>query len=271
MKKSATAARAEPARAPSPADEVDAFTGDPDFMTSLARGLVVIRAFDEAHPRLTVAHASERTGLPRSAVRRCLYTLQCLGYVAVDGSSFVLKPRIVALGHMYLASVPMPIAAQPVLDRVARAVDETCTLAVLDRDEILFVGHSSKAPLVSVNIAVGSRLPAHCTANGQVLLAALSGDELEAYFSRVKLTRATERTLTTRRQLTERLRQVREDGYALVDQEFNMKIRSVAVAIKRLGAVAASMSIAVPTERVGIRDLRSRLLPQLQEAATEFA
>jgi IclR family pca regulon transcriptional regulator len=254
-----------------PATEAEAFAGDPDFMTSLARGLIVIRAFDETHRRLTVAQASERTGLPRSAVRRCLYTLQCLGYVGAEGSSFFLKPLIVALGHLYLAAVPLSVSAQPVLDRVAQEVAETCTLAVLDRNDILFVGHSSRAPLVSVNIAVGSRLPAYCTANGQVLLASLPPAELDAYLARVKLARLTDKTLTVKKQLLERLRKVHEDGYSLVDQEFDDKIRSIAVPLRSGGRVAASLSIAVPVERVSARELRARLLPQLLAAAAEFA
>lgn len=248
-----------------------AFAGDPDFMTSLARGLAVIRAFDETHTRLTVAQVSERSGMPRSAARRCLYTLRCLGYVGGEGSSFFLKPRIVALGHVYLTSVPLPVSAQPVLERVARELGETCSLAVLDRDEIYFVSRSSRAPLVSVNFALGSRLPAYCSANGRVLLAALPADEFEAYLGRVKLTRLTDKTVKTKKQLIELIRQVREDGYSLVDQEFSEKVRSAAVPIRSGGRVVASMSVGVPVERVSARELKSRLLPALQAAASEFA
>lgn len=254
-----------------PADEIEAFAGDPDFMTSLARGIAVIRAFDESHTRLTVAQASERSGLPRSAARRCLYTLQKLGYVEADGSSFALKPRIVALGHVYMAATPLSASAQPVLDRVALAMGETCTLAVLDRDDILFIAHSSRVPLVSVNFAVGSRLPAYCSANGRVLLAALAEPELDRYMARLKPARLTEKTVTTKRQLQELVQQAREDGYALVDQEFDLKIRTVAVPVRHGGRIAASMSVSVPVERVSVRELKSRLLPLLLEAAGEFA
>lgn len=264
-------AASTPAAAASLIDEIDAFEGDPNFMTSFARGLAVIRAFDESHPRLTVAQASERTGLPRSAARRCLYTLQCLGYLGVEGSSFYLKPRIVALGHTYLLAVPLPAAAQPVLDRLAREVHETCTLAVLDGEDILFIGHSSRAPMVSVNIAVGSRLPAYCTANGQVLLGALPAPELDTYLARAKFERLTPTTLTTRKLLLDRLQRVREVGYSIVDQEFNEKVRSVAVPVRSGGKVVASMSIAVPSERVSVREIRSRFLRSLQAAASEFA
>jgi IclR family pca regulon transcriptional regulator len=274
--KQVTTKRARPeAQAQPPAetlsDQIDAFAGDPDFMTSLARGLAVVQAFDQEHIRLTVAQTSERTGLPRSAARRCLYTLQQLGYVDAEGRSFFLKPRIVSLGHFYLTAVPLSVSAQPVLDKVAGKVNETCTLAVLDRDEILFIAHSAKVPMVSVNIAIGSRLPAHCTANGRVLLAALSPEELEVYFSHAKLTRLTEATLTAKKALSERLKQVRKDGFALVDQEFNMNVRSIAVPVRRAGRTVASMSIAVPVERVTTAELERRLLPYLLAAAAEFA
>ncbi len=255
----------------SPSQEIEKFSGDPDFMTSLARGLSVIRAFDQNSLRLSVAQVSERTGFPRSAARRCLYTLQCLGYVGVDGSNFFLKPRVVALGHVYLTATPLSITAQPVLDAVARDVGETCTLAVLDHDEILFVAHSSKAPLVSVNIAVGSRLPAYCTANGLILLGALAPHELEDYLSRVKFVRLTGTTISSKKKLVERIAAVKAQGYAVVDQEFNEKIRSVAIGVRSAGRVAASMSIAVPVERVSVQQLTSRLLPFLRSAASEFA
>ncbi|MFL9944183.1 IclR family transcriptional regulator domain-containing protein [Paraburkholderia graminis] len=251
--------------------ELDQFAGDPDFMMSLARGLIVIRAFDEEHGRLTVAQVSERTGLPRSAARRCLYTLQQLGYVGAEGTNFCLKPRIVSLGHAYLASAPLAATAQPVLDRLARDLGETTTLAVLDQQDILFVAHSSRVPLVSVNIAVGSRLPAYCAANGQVLLAALPEGELEAYMSRAKFPRLTETTITSRKQLLERLKIVRRDGYAIADREFNLSMRSIAVPVRHGGRIAASMSFAVPAERVSIDDLRERLLPCLLAAASGFA
>src|SRR5258705_10130825 len=154
-------------------DKSHARAGDPDFMVSLARGIAVIQAFDEAHQRLTVAEASTRSSIPRSAVRRCLYTLQQLGYVGADGAAFFLRPSIVSLGHVYLASAPLAAIAQPVLDRIGRETGEGCSIAVLEENEVLYIANSSKTPLISVNISVGHRLPAYCTANGRVLLSAL--------------------------------------------------------------------------------------------------
>jgi IclR family transcriptional regulator, pca regulon regulatory protein len=191
--------------------------------------------------------------------------------MGMDGSGFYLKPRILALGHMHLMEVPISVSAQPVLDRLAREIGETCTLAVLDREEIVFVAHSAKTALVSVHFAVGSRLPAYCTANGRVLLGALPQPELDEYLSTVRLGRLTEHTVTGKKQLREQLDQVRHDGYALVDQEFDLKIRSIAVPVRQGGRIIASMSIAVPVERVGVRQLRGEYLTALRDAAAEFA
>jgi len=249
----------------------DPLAGDPDFMVSLARGLAVIRAFDETHQRLTVAEASARCGIPRSAVRRCLYTLQRLGYVGADGSSFFLKPSIVSLGHVYLASAPLASIAQPLLDRIGRETGEGCSIAVLEENEVLYIANSSITPLISVNISVGHRLPAYCTANGRVLLSALPDSEFKRRLGRMKLVVKTEKTVTTKKQLTERVVQARELGFSIVDQEYDMRVRSIGVPVVRGGKVSASLSISVLAEHCSAAELKSRLLPSLRRAAAEFA
>jgi IclR family pca regulon transcriptional regulator len=251
--------------------ELNAFDGDPDFMVSLARGLAVIRAFDEAHQRMTVAEASVRSGIPRSAVRRCLYTLQRLGYVASEGSVFFLKPTIVSLGHVYLASTPLAVSAQPVLDRITRETGEPCSISVLEETEVLYIANSLRAPLISVNISVGHRLPAHLTASGRLLLSALPEGELKRRLGDIKIAPLTEKTVRTKRALVERIRQAKLDGFAVVDQEFDMGVRSIGVPVVRGGQVAASLSISVLAERYSSADLETRLLPSLRRAAAEFA
>jgi IclR family pca regulon transcriptional regulator len=252
-------------------DDLKAFDGDPDFMVSLARGLAVIRAFDEAHPRLSVAEASARSGIPRSAVRRCLYTLQRLGYVGGEGSIFFLRPAIVSLGHVYLASTPLAASAQPVLDQIARVTGDPCSISVLEDVEVLYIANSLKVPLISVNISVGHRLPAYCTASGRVMLCALPDDELDRRLGAIKIAQLTEKTVRTKRQLAERIRQARVDGFAIVDQEFDLGVRSIAVPVVRGGRTAASLSISVLAERCSRAELESRLLPALRQAAAEFA
>lgn len=266
-----TQRRAPKVAAEAPLDETHPPAGDPDFMVSLARGIAVIRAFDEAHQRLTVAEASTRSSIPRSAVRRCLYTLQQLGYVGADGGAFFLKPSIVSLGHVYLASAPLAAIAQPVLDRIGRETGEGCSIAVLEENEVLYIANSSKTPLISVNISVGHRLPAYCTANGRVMLSALPEGEFRRRLGLMKIVPLTEHTVRTKKQLAERVRQAAEDGFAIVDQEYDMRVRSIGVPVTRGGQVAASLSISVLAEHLSAAELTSRLLPSLQRAAAEFA
>jgi IclR family pca regulon transcriptional regulator len=270
--------KSTPGRAPELSADLEAnldnavrHTGDPDFMVSLARGIAVIRAFDEAHLRLTVAEASARSGIPRAAVRRCLYTLQSLGYVGAEGSQYFLKPSIVSLGHVYLTNTPLAAIAQPLLDRIGRETGEGCSIAVLEEVEVLYIANSSKTPLISVNISVGHRLPAYCTANGRVLLAALPEAELQRRLGMMKITPLTEKTVRTKRQLAERVAQAGQDGFAIVDQEYVLSVRSIAVPVTRGGQVSASLSISVLADHFSVAQLQTRLLPALQRAAAEFA
>jgi IclR family pca regulon transcriptional regulator len=129
---------AEEKRALTIAEEIDALT-DPSFMTSLARGLAVIRAFSDQRRSLTIAQISHRTGIPRAAVRRCLFTLKQLGYVDSEANNFSLKPKILTLGYSYLSSTPLMVSAQPTLNAISRALGESCSLAMLDEGEVLYV------------------------------------------------------------------------------------------------------------------------------------
>jgi IclR family pca regulon transcriptional regulator len=255
------------------ADDIQALSGDPNFMTSLARGLAVIRGFSQQRRRMSIAQLSLRTGIPRAAVRRCLYTLGKLGYVgSEDGRNFALRPQILALGHAYLSSVPLVMAAQPVLDQVSAATRESCSLAIMDGDEILYVARSSSSTrIMSIDLGVGSRLPAHCTSMGRVLLANLPPDELAAYLRRVKLAPYTNRTIVAKEALAETLAAVRDTGYALVDQELEIGLRSIAVPVKDYRArVAAAINISVQAPRVSIAEMEKSFLQPLRRAADEL-
>ena len=141
--------------------------GDPDFMTSLARGLHVIRAFAGVDRRLTIADVSRATGLTRAVVRRCLYTLRELGYAATDGRTYFLQPRILNLGYAYLSTAAVPIAAQPVLEEMSETLGEASSVAVLDDGAVVYVARAATKRIMSVTLGVGSRLPAYCTALGR--------------------------------------------------------------------------------------------------------
>jgi IclR family pca regulon transcriptional regulator len=260
------------ARAVTPAAQLQAFAGDPDFMASLARGLAVIRAFSEQRRHLTIAQLSQRTGIPRAAVRRCLYTLARLGYAASDdGRAYVLRPGILALGHAYLSSTPLATAVQPLLDGITRELHESSSMAVLDGDEILYVARSSTTTrLMSIDLGIGSRLPAYCTSMGRVLLAGLPPPELRAYLARAKLTRRTPRTVDTPEALAAVLRTVRRERYAIVDQELEIGLRSIAVPVTEGdGRAVAAINVGTQSSRVSLAEMESRFLPLLRAAARE--
>ena len=222
-------------------------------MASLARGLTVIRGFSQQRSRMSVAQLSLRTGIPRAAVRRVLYTLSALGYAGTDdGRTFTLRPQILALGHAYLSSTPLVMSAQPLLDQVSASVHESCSMAVLDGDEILYVARSSSSRrIMSIDLGIGSRLPAYCTSMGRVLLAHLPPSELAAYLRRLKLVALTEKTQLAKDKLAAILEAVRIAGYAVVDQELEIGLRSLAAPIHDArGQVVAAVNISTNASAV---------------------
>jgi IclR family transcriptional regulator, pca regulon regulatory protein len=254
-------------------DPMHARPGDPDFMTSLARGLTVIGAFTRQKRQLTIAQISQRTGIPRAAVRRCLYTLGRLGYVGTeDRRTFSLLPKILELGHAYMTSSPLAASSQPILDRVSDVIHESCSMAILDGHDILYVARSStKERIMSIDLGLGSRLPAHCTSMGRVLLAGLPDDQLAAYLERVKIIAYTNRTITSPQKLGHVIEGVRRAGHAIVDQELEIGLRSLAVPVRdHVGRTAAAINVGVQASRVPMAHLEGRILPELQDAAREL-
>lgn len=246
--------------------------GDPDFMTSLARGLHVIRAFAGVDRRLTIADVSRATGLTRAVVRRCLYTLKELGYAATDGRMYFLQPRILNLGYAYLSTAPVPIAAQPVLEEMSEALGEASSVAVLDDGAVVYVGRAATKRIMSVTLGVGSRLPAYCTALGRVLLAHLTDEQVNTELAKVDFIQHTKHTVTSRKRLEEILAGVRQEGFALNDQELEIGLRSIAVPVRNVvGTVVAAMNVSTQASRVSRRELLERCLPVLREAAEKLS
>jgi len=245
---------------------------DPNYMASLARGLEVMRGFSREKRLMSIAQLSHKTGIPRASVRRCLYTLAQLGYVGTeDGRNYALRPKVLGLGHAYLSSTPMVVTAQPFLDRVSEAVNESCSLAILDGEDILYLARSVTSRIISVTLNVGSRLPAHCTSIGYVLLADLPPRQLDAFLAKAQLKAYTERTLTSPEKLREQLEQVRQADYAIADRLMETGVRSIAVPVRNAaGTVVAGINVIVETGRVSLRDMRTLYLPQLQSAAAEL-
>lgn len=242
---------------------------DPDFMESLARGLSVIRAFGGGRGRLTCAEAAAITGLSRAAARRCLHTLTVLGYARSRDGSYELTPAVLRLGQSCLGPATLASVAQPVLERLSEEIREATGVAVLDGDDIVFLARASARRILSVAVSIGSRLPAACTASGRVLLAHAEPAVLARFLSRAKLPRQTARTITDRRELRAEIERVRVQGYALVDQELELGLRSLAVPILRPGGTVAALNVGVQAGRVDVRALRE-LVPVLSAAAQEI-
>ncbi|MGN6669318.1 MAG: IclR family transcriptional regulator domain-containing protein [Trinickia sp.] len=247
--------------------------GDPNYMTSLERGLAVLQAFSQERRVLTTSQISQRTGIPRAAVRRCLYTLAKLGFVTEeDNRLFSLRPRVLKLGHAYLATTPLAHAAQPVLRHISGTLNESSSVAILDGDEILYIARASTSRIMSIDLHIGSRLPAYCTSMGRVLLAEFSEDALDEYLGRTKLIQYTQHTVVSREGLHSTLESVRNNGYALVDQELEIGLRSIAVPLYGSeGRAVAALNVGVQAARVSIAEMENRVLPVLREGAQELA
>jgi IclR family transcriptional regulator, pca regulon regulatory protein len=259
-----------PAPALTIAEEIDALT-DPSFMTSLARGLAVVRAFSDSRRPLTIAQISQKTGIPRAAVRRCLYTLKQLGYVDAELNNFSLRPKVLTLGYSYLSSTPLTVSAQPCLNNITRQLNESCSLAVLDDTEILYISRSAAGRVMSVALNTGSRLPAYCTSLGRMMLAHLPESELDDYFARIKLRAMTDKTIVSQKRLREILIEIRAAGFALIDEELEVGLRSIAVPVRGAsGTVLAALNVGAQASRVSRRQMEEEFLPVLLRGAQEL-
>jgi IclR family pca regulon transcriptional regulator len=239
------------------------------FVQSLERGLAVIRAFDGDHRQLTLSDVARRTGLPRAAARRFLLTLVELGYVRTDGRLFSLRPRVLDLGYAYLSSTSLPEVAQPHLEDLVARVHESCSVSVLDGEDIVYVARVATKRLMTVAISVGTRFPAYATSMGRVLLAGLPPAERAAYLRTARLESLTWRTVTDRARLADVLAEVADQGFALLDQELEEGLRSIAVPVHdAAGDVVAAMNVSASARR-SPESIRAELLPPLRQAAAE--
>ena len=253
------------------AEQIDALT-DPSFMTSLARGLAVVQAFSDSRKPQTIAQVSQKTGIPRAAVRRCLYTLQQLGYVDAEHNNFSLRPKVLTLGYSYLSSTPLTVSSQPYLNNISRELGESSSLAVLDDGEVLYVARAATTRVMSVALNTGSRLPAYCTSLGRVMLAHLPPEELNAYFARTKLKAMTDKTVTTQKRLREILAGVRQSGYAINDEELELGLRSISVPVRGAsGQVVAALNVGAQAARVSVERMQAEFLPVLLRGAQELS
>ncbi|MFI9812963.1 IclR family transcriptional regulator domain-containing protein [Saccharothrix variisporea] len=234
------------------------------YVQSLERGLAVVRAFSADTPALTLTDVAKATGLTRAAARRFLLTLVDLGYVRTDGKLFSLTARVLELGYAFLSSMSLPEIAQPHLERLSGEVGESTSASVLDGADVVYVARFAVSRIMAVSITVGTRFPAYATSMGHVLLAGLSAGELERYLGSVRLEPLTSHTITSVERLRDELDGVRAQGWALVDQELEEGLRSVAAPVRdRSGRVVAAVNVSTHASRTTVDRMREETVPRL--------
>jgi len=230
----------------------------------LAKGLRVLEAFGADHPRRAIADVAQATGLDRATARRCLLTLHKLGYADYDGKFFTLKPRVLRLGVGALAALPLAQLVQPWLDQLSEKLDQSTSVAILDDTEIVYVARAAQRKVMSIGLMPGSRLPAHCTSLGRVLLGALPESEARAVVLRSDLAPRTAYSLTDPDEILDRVRATRADGYAVIDQEVETGLRSIAVPLHTAGGrVCGALNTGLSVAHASREDLVTVFLPAL--------
>ncbi len=239
-----------------------------DHVQSLERGLTVICALSVPGAGLTLADVARETGLSRAAARRFLLTLQHLGYVRSVERRFTLTPRVLELGYAFLSSLTLPEITQPHLRELVESVHESSSVSVLDSGEIVYVAREPTRRIMTVAIAIGTRFPAYATSMGRVLLAGLDDASLNAYLQRTELQPLTAHTMTSAASLRSELERVRRQGWAVVDQELEEGLRSVAAPIRDpSGRVIAAVNLSTHASARTLEAVRRELLPYLLRTA----
>ena len=250
-------------------DETEDRAGvDRDFVASLEKGLMVIEAFDAGRQRLTLSDVAKLTGITRAAARRYLLTLTKLNYADFDGRYFTLSPRILRLGYAYLSSASLPARVQPFLERISEETGESSSAAILDGDDIVYIARSATRRIMSIGLGVGSRLPAYCTSLGRAILAYQPEVMIDAYVQRVRLEPRTPKTVTDKAAFRAVLDATRGQGYALVNEELEFGLRSIAVpVIEKNRRVTIALNLSAQAGRISAEEMKERFLPALKTAS----
>jgi IclR family pca regulon transcriptional regulator len=239
-----------------------------DFVESLDRGLRLLQAFGASNGPMTLSDLARAAELPRATARRILFTLAHGGFVASDGKLFTLTPHVLTLAASYLRSSQVVTVLQPVLDRVATAAREISSLAVLDRDEVVFIARGSPARVFSAGIDIGYRLPVFCTSVGRAILGQFSDAELKARLAAMRREPLTPYTVTDPKRLQAAIVADRERGYSLVDREAEPHFRSISVPVRRYDdTIVGAINMGAHVDRVPAAELIDRFLPLLREGA----
>lgn len=251
-------------------DDVDQLSSR-DFVSSLSRGLAILRSFSRTSRKMTLSEVAAETEMSRATARRFLLTLVREGYVVTDGKLFDLTPKVLDLGFSVLSKIGIWDRARPFMERLSEQTGESCTAAILDGLEVVYVAGVQAYNIISVGITVGSRQSAFYTANGRVLLAAQPEEYWDAVVAHARLTPRTKFSITKKSDLRAALEKVRDDGWSLVDQELEEGLLSIAIPLRyRSGLLAGAINIAVPSIRATAEDMRETYLPKLRETAEKI-
>lgn len=238
-----------------------------DLIAGLQKGLALMQLFSADQPRLSVPQAARLSGLTPSATRRFLLTLVHEGFADTDNRHYWLTPKALRIGQAYVDSAQLPRMLRPIVEQVARQTQEHVSVGTRDGDEIIHLVRSRYSHVASLSIRPGSRVPMYCTAGGRIWLASLDATARDDYFARNPPRSLTPYTQTDRASLEAQLQQVREQGYSLVDQEYEIGMRVLGVPLlDRAGQLKATLTITTHASRLSVEEIRLRYLPPLYEA-----
>lgn len=254
-----------------PAESIASPSSARDHVGSLERGLAVMETLAANPAGLTLSETAEKAGLTRAGARRFLLTLVAAGYAVQEGRRFLLSSRLISVARTWLSGSSLWTFAEPFMREVSSTLNESCSAAILADEDVVYMARVAGRRIVSVALHVGTRLPAYCTSMGRVLLSGLSEQDLSALLARATIRENTPKTVTDRDRLAELVRQARAEGFAIVDEELELGLRSIAVPVRdRSGAIVAAINVSTQSARFTVKEMEAEILPHLRRATTSI-
>lgn len=241
---------------------------------SLVRGLQILKMFTAETPTLSLAEIANNLGVSRTTPFRLLYTLQAMEYLrqVENTKRYELTPKVLELGFTYLNTVQLPEIAKPYLEKLRDETGASAHIGILDRREVVYISRVAARGVSTVNVTIGSRLPAHATAIGKSLLAFQSKEKLNEILFGTELQPFTAQTKTQILELQQELNDIRKQGYAVSNEEFESGIHSIAAPIfDREGAAIAAVNIAAPVSEFSEGFVEEVVIPAVREAADQLS
>lgn len=243
-----------------------------DVVGSVGHAFRVLGVFDRDHRQMTLSEVAEKVQMSRAGARRYLLTLVHLGYVAQDGRQFRLTPKVLEIGYAFMSTMSLVEIAQPILEQLTREFGETTAIAILDQREVVHLARAAAQRELAPVVTIGRRFSALHNSTGRVLVAYMDAEAVAEFVAGAELDKKTQFSITNKKKLLAELKKVHAQGYAIVDQESELGLRSIAVpVINRRGVAVAAINVIANAAVVPLEDLQARMLPKLREAAAEIA